>query len=73
MTNRLESIHRTIPHIQPLQVICSPTISKIMKTQKKKENQTYVACRLSLAKEYNIFCHHDPYTVRRKNSKTEKM
>ena len=79
MTNRLKSIHRTIPRVQPLLVISLPTISKIAETQKTKtktnkqaNKQTHITCRLSLAKEYNIFCDHAPYTLRRENCKTEK-
>jgi len=53
MTNRLKSIHRTIPHVQPLLIIFLPTISKIAATQKnknknKKTNKlmSLVACHL---------------------------
>ena len=37
MTNRLKSIHRAIPYVRSLQVVCFPTISKILRMQKKKK------------------------------------
>ena len=47
MTNRLKSIRRTILHVQPLLVIRFPTISKILKTHKKKTKlMLLVTCHL---------------------------
>ena len=64
MTNRLKSVHRTI-------FTCHFFLDHLENFENAK-NKKKSSCHLPLAKEYNIFCDHAPYTLRGEYSKTEK-